>query len=195
MTNKVASLEKELRAVNKKIDDADAYERKDSVILSGPAITPMEDNENTPALVEKLLKDHMDIEITNHDISITHRLGPMKSSAPRKRNIYVKFVRRQLKKQVVQKSKTAGKNSPLHAFESLTPLRRKMLGVLRRMKSNVPTVVKGFTSIDGKVFAYTPPVAGNTRDQKHHIEDWESLASFCRDHVKQALDDFLQENQ
>ena len=103
----------------------------------------------------------------------------------------MKFVRRDVKRQVVSTSKSQGKKSPLHAYESLTPLRRKMVNTLRRMKSKVPAIVKGFSTMDGKVYAYTPPAAGNSRDRRHHIEDWDGLVLFCREFVKDTLDRFL----
>lgn len=196
LTEQCTTLERELKTAKNKIDDADQYERKDSVILTGPAVKPMEDNENTHELVQNLLKDQFDIEINKHDINITHRLGPIKASTPKQRNIYVKFVRRDVKRRVVQKSrelgKEKGKNSPLHANESLTPLRRKIHNTLRQMKKDVPDLVKGCTTLEGKVFVFTPPVPGTARDQRHFISDWDTLQDFCRDFIKQPLDNFLQ---
>ena len=81
----------------------------------------------------------------------------------------------------------------LFANESLTPLRRKMYTALRMMRKKAPEVVKGCTSMDGKIFAFTSPTAPNGCDQKHHIEDWEALQNFCRDFVKWPLDSFLHE--
>ena len=199
LNQRVALLETELKNSRNKLDDADQYERKDSVILSGSAIIPFVESENTHELVQGLLKDHFDTEITDLDISTTHRLGPVKSSTPSKRNIYVKFVRRDVKKKVVQKSKEKskekGKNSPLHANESLTPLRRKIFNALRKMKQDVPDIVKGCTTLDGKIFVFTPPVANNTRDQRHFIPDWDALKEFCRGFVQEPLDTFLLHNR
>ena len=88
---RVESLEKNLSAALNKMDASDQYSRKDSIILSGPALPPFQADENTLDLVQELVKDHLDVELLPHDISITHRLGPIKSSTPNKRNIYVKL--------------------------------------------------------------------------------------------------------
>ena len=182
-------LEDELRSVHKRNDDADQYSRKDSVILSGPALPPFAQEENTAQVVQKLLKDHLNVDLTDVDISTTHRLGPLRNNTPGKRNIYVKLVRRDTKRLIISTCK-GKRNGQLYANESLTPLRKKMFNTLRKMKKDVPSLVKGTSTLDGKVFAYTPPINGNTRDQRHLISDWDALKEFCRLYVKKPLDNF-----
>ena len=195
LNDKVTKLETENKRMHKIMDDADQYERKDSVILSGPAVPDMTSSEDTHQLVQQLLKDHLDVTIVKQDINTTHRLGPVRGAGDNtnKRNIYIKFVRRDIKKEVIQKSKQKSNKSapPLRALESLTPLRRRMLGILSTMKKKAPTLVKGCTTMDGKVFAFTPPAAGMTRDERHFIPDMEALENFCRDFIQQRLEDFL----
>ena len=52
LKEKVASLEKDKQQMRKSMDDADQYERKDSVILSGKAVPDMTPNENTHDLIK-----------------------------------------------------------------------------------------------------------------------------------------------
>ena len=134
-------LETENKQMHRIMDDADQYERKDSVILSGTAVPDMTSSEDTHDLVQRLLKNHLDVDIVKQDINTTHRLGPVRGagSNSNKRNIYIKFVRRDVKKEVIEKSKQ--KKTALRAQESLTPLRRKMLGILSSMKKKAPTLV------------------------------------------------------
>ena len=174
------------------MDEADQYGRKDSVILTGPAVPDMTPHENTHDLVKSLLKDHLSIEIDEKDINTTHRLGPNKrgDANRNKRNIYVKFVRRDVKKKVILTSKQ--KKAPLQAKESLTPTRRRMLGILGSMKRKSPNLVKGCTSLEGKIYAFTPPTPGSGRDERHFISDMDALHQFCRDYIQQPLDQFLQ---
>ena len=183
---------KKLQVAHNRMDATDQYSRKDSVILSGPAVPPMQGEEDTLELVQKLVKDHLNIVVSQQDISTTHRLGPVRASTPSKRNIFVKFARRDVKKELILKSKNRNRNATLFANESLTPLRKKMFNALRSMRKGVPDIVKGSTSMEGKVYAFTPPLAENGRDQRHYIEDWDALKTFCRDYVKKPLDSFLQ---
>ena len=192
LETRVEALEKDLSDAHKKMDATDQYSRKDSLILSGPALPPYKAEENTTELVQKIVEDHLSIKVSPSDISITHRLGPIRASTPNNRNIYVKFARRNMKKEIIMKSKGRNRSANLFVNESLTPLRRKIFNVLRTMKKNVPDIVKGCTSMDGKIFAFTPPATPNGRDRKHYIEDWGALQAFCRDFVKKTLDDFLQ---
>ena len=197
-----ADLKKENCRLNDALDHADQYVRKDSIILSGPALQPPSENEDTYALVQTLLHDHLNIDIEQRDINITHRLGPVKPGSPHK-NIYVKFTRRADKNRTIIASKTLNKapaagNQPhrpkLYANESLTPARRRIFSALRRMKADTPTLVKGCTTRDGRILAFTPPAPGQTRDRRHAITNFTELEDFCRDFVKKPLDNFLQQS-
>ena len=194
-------LKTEVTRLNHALDHADQYERKDSIILSGPALKAPEDDEDTYAAVQKLLQDHFNMEIEQRDINVTHRLGPIKPGS-KLRNIYVKFVRRADKIKVIQASKSLNKapvggsqqsRIKLYANESLTPTRRKIFSALRRMKADAPTLVKGCTTRDGRILAFTPPAPGQTRDRKHAITTLDELKDFCREFVKKPVDSFLQQ--
>ena len=57
LKEEVTSFRTEVKKLKQGIDDADQYERRDSVILSGSALPPMPEGENTYNLVLELLKD------------------------------------------------------------------------------------------------------------------------------------------
>ena len=59
------------------------------------------------------------------------------------------------------------------------------------MKQQHPEIVKGFSTYDGKVFAYTAPVNPDHRDIRHLVNSHETLIAFCREFIKAALDLFL----
>ena len=195
MKNRCDKMEEEIRKLSDGLDASDQYEKKDQIILSGPGIPEIPENpgdEKCEELVKKLLKDHLNVDIELADISTTHRLGPVKRATPRKRNITVKLCRRDLKKQIIIASKSRRTNATVFANESLTPIRRTMFHALRRMHSDETTTIKGCTTLDGKIYAFTPPIARGGRDQKHYIPNMEALHDFCRTYVKKPLDAFLQ---
>ena len=61
------------------------------------------------------------------------------------------------------------------------------------MKADAPTLVKGCTTRDGRILAFTPPAPGQTRDRRQAISNVTELEEFCRVFVKKPLDDFLQQ--
>ena len=191
LKGQIYSLEGEFKKIHRKLDDEDQYQRRDSIVLSGSAVGTMTDTENINLHVKKLLKDHLNIDIESSDISVTHRLGPNRRGVEERRNIYVKFVRRDTKKFVIQSSKTQDRGATLFANESLTPLRRKMFHALRTIKKNVEAV-KGCTTFEGNLYAFTKPLPNQTRDQRHHIPDMEALRGFCSEYVTQPLNTFLE---
>ena len=63
------------------------------------------------------------------------------------------------------------------------------------MKKKFPGIVKGCTSQEGRVYAFTTPPAQASnipvRDRKHLINTHEALVEFCREFVKVPLDTVL----
>ena len=192
LKNQLVLLEKKVVKLEYGLDSQDQYERKDSVILSGPALPDVKERENCHEIVSQLVKNHLNIEVQPKDISVTHRLGHKNQTqaSASKRNIYIKLCRRDLKKEIIIASKKQ-KKPLLFCSESLSPVRRTLFFTLRRLKRDHPEIVKGCTTMEGRVFAFTPPVRGGAKDQRHHITNMEDLRDFCRTYVKIALDDFL----
>ena len=176
------------------LDQADNYERLDTIILSGTSIPIHATGENCNNLVRELVKTKLKIELPLTEINTAHRLGkkPL-SQVPDKRNIIVKLCRRETKRQLIISSRNQPSSSSLlYISESLTPRRSSILYALRRMKRTHPTLVTGCTSIDGNVYAFTNPTSPGTRNVRHLLNDHDSLVKFCREQVKRPLDDFLE---
>ena len=62
------------------------------------------------------------------------------------------------------------------------------------MKRQHPDLVKGVSTQDGKVFAFTrsPTAAESSRDRRHLVNTYEALVEFCREFVKKPIEDFLE---
>ena len=186
----VTQLNTRIRKLEDKLDEADAYQRRETVILSGkdiPAATP---NENCNAVLMKLLQDKLDVNISENDVSTAHRLGRKRENVPDHRSLIVKFCRRDVKHLTIMASKQK-KNPRLYVSESLTPTRMMIFNALKKMKQQHPEIVKGFSTYDGKVFAYTAPVNPDHRDIRHLVNSHETLIAFCREFIKAPLDLFL----
>ena len=187
----VETLKKRVKILENQVDDSDAYERRDTLILSGPSLPPVERGENCVSVVKKLLQDQIRLDVNESEFSVAHRLGARpQNQTSDKRSLIVKFCRRECKRDVIIACKKA-KNSNLFANESLTPKRRAILEALKKMKRSLPEHVKGCTTIDGKVFVYTKSLQTNGRDHRHLVNSHDDLVKFCTDHVKQPLELFL----
>ena len=87
------------------------------------------------------------------------------------------------------------RSTQMYINESLTPTRLSILKTLRQMKREHPDVINGCTSLDGKIFAYTPRQSasnGPQRDMRHLVNTHSALQEFCRVHIKRPLDAFLE---
>ena len=189
----VSSLQKKVQKLETMIDDADAYERRDTVILSGSALPAYSIGENCVELTRGIIKRDLKIELPIHEINTVHRLGkkPL-TQAPDKRPIIIKLCRRDTKSQLIsaaRRTKTPG----FFINESLTVPRRKILYALRQIKRSHPNLVTGCNSYEGKIFAYTK-TTGN-RDERHLVNTYQNLVKFCDEHIKMPIQTFLTEWQ
>ena len=192
LKEEVSSLKSSISSIQCEIDNADAYERRDTVIVAGSCVPEVVRGENCSDLALNIFKEELRIELRNSDISTAHRLGPKPSNqTPDKRKLIVKFCRRDAKRQVILASKTL-RSRRIFVNDSLTPTRKKIYDTLRSIKRSHPDLVKGVTTIEGRVFAFTKNSdLPNARDTKHLVSTMEALKTFCRDFVKQPLDIFL----
>ena len=91
----------------------------------------------------------------------------------------------------------------LFANESLTPNRTYILQTLLKIKRGNDTI-KGVTSEDGKVFAFTAHPDGTNqssdengrrKDRRHAINTKEELQTFCDSFLRRNLEDLLESRQ
>ena len=201
---KIVILEGEVKVLKDKVkkiegyaDDSDAYIRRETVILAGPAIPASNPHENCAELVRNIVKNELKYNLSPNDISTVHRLGPKPTSqAPDKRSIIVKFCRRDTKRDLMIASKNQTKPVSLYVNESLTPPRRTIFNTLRQIKRLHPELVCGVSSFEGRVFAYTKSPnssasATPTRDRRHLVNNYDMLVDFCREFVHQPISTFL----
>ena len=200
LTNEVRSLKKKVSRLEDHLDEEDAYVRRETILFSGSSIPEVSNGEICSNVIRQIVKEKLKITLKDGDISTAHRLGKKPTSqVPDKRSIIVKLCRRDTKQEIfaAKRAMTPGNSSStLFINESLTARRRTILYALRQMKRAHPSIILGCSSYDGRVYAYTkPPVQASqsspSRNVRHLINNHESLTEFCREHIKQPLDTFL----
>ena len=186
----VASLTSLMKKLEYNVDESDAYNRRETVVVSGDAVHVSSPNENCSELLSKLFSEELNINISKSDISTAHRLGRKRENVPDKRSIIVKFCRRDTKSQAILVSRQR-RNSKVFVNESLTPSRRVIFNALRKMKREHQDLVKGCSTYDGNIYANTKSTNHLQRDQRHLVNTRETLTEFCRNFVKKPLELFL----
>ena len=76
LQDRVDSLESKVTKLEEQLDDVEQYERRDTIIISGPALPSEQTMENPSSLVVNAIKDNLKININLGGINIAHRLGP-----------------------------------------------------------------------------------------------------------------------
>lgn len=175
----VTDLRRDVVRLEERIDDGDAYERRDTVVLSGDALPPVTSGEICSNLARELFQSKLSVAIASSDISVAHRIGgrPV-TQGPDRRSIVVKLCRRDLKRDLLQASRSK-KPTNFYVNESLTPRRNAFLQTLRIARRKFPDKISGTGSIDGKVFVWIKPPDQVSRDSRLLINSFTRLDDFC----------------
>lgn len=151
----VDNLRERITQLENDVDDAAAYERRDTLIFSGdiPAVTP---GENTNEVVREVLRNKLKLNLQDSDLSSCHRLGRRSTrQGPDRRNIIVKLCRRDIKADILAACRANKPN--FYVNESVTPKRGKILFALRRAKKAFPSKIAYVRSNEGNVVVGLQP--------------------------------------
>ena len=194
LSDTVNKLKLQIGKLEEKIDDQEAYERRDTVVISGDSIPIGQVDENCMNITCKLVKDELNLVIATNDISTAHRLGPKPAPQSRdKRKIIVKFCRRDCKTAVISAARRI-KSNRIYVNESLTPQRQSIAYALRKAKASCPDIVSGSTTLDGSVYVWVKPAnpgAPGARDSRMKIDSYAKLEDFCTKTLGRPLSNFL----
>lgn len=122
----IEQMDKDVKDLQAKVDDLEThidrveqYERRDTIILSGPSLPPETPSENSASVVVSTIKDQLKLIIKEEDLSVAHRLGSAQQG--RERPIIIKLVNRSLKQDIM--GACIQLKPSLYVNESLTPKR------------------------------------------------------------------------
>ena len=138
------------------------------MIISGKTVPPVNKDEDCKSLARELIRKNLNYVVSPTDISTVHRLGEKKASqGPDRRDIIVKFCRRDSKSDLVAASRRA-KAKDFFINESLTPLRQTIAFILRKAKKEFPEKISGSSTLDGKNYVWIPPPIRALQGQRLH---------------------------
>lgn len=169
LQEKVGTLENKVTVLESQLDDIDQYERRDTIIISGPALPNEQSMENPTDLIVNTIKDNLKININHADINIAHRLGQKKQNYDRP--VIVKLSNRSKKSEIMDACVTVKPN--LYVNESLTPKRRSIFAKIWAVRKIHRETFQQCYTRDGKII-----VKLKISNQKHTITSEESLNAF-----------------
>lgn len=182
LTSEVNNLKDHVNDLEQKVDSVDQYERRDTVILSGPSLPEHTNSEHTTSVVVNTIRDYLKINIKETDISIAHRLGPQKQQ--KNKPIIVKFMNRTLKYDLTQACIQL--KPQLYINESLTPKRRNLLNTILNIRRQHKAKFQQCYTKDGTII-----IKLRNSTTKHSIVDDKSLMSFLEKYP-QMMDTYQQ---
>ena len=196
LRGRVTQLERRIEKLEDAVDDGEALGMKNHIILSGEKVPPFSQNEETSSVVRNVLRTFAKFELPEDQILSANRIGAKPTSQrPDTRNIRVVLRDNGMKHSLLSSCKSA--RPQIYMSEFLTPRRSTIMYVLRKIKKAHPSIMKGYSSYDGKVYAYTPrpttgaAAASSARDLRTLVNSHRSLLRFCDEIIEVPLSTFL----
>ena len=189
LEGEVRSLKKNLLKLEERVEDNDSYERRDTLVFSGPAVPPATATEKCSETVVEILRRKLDLNISKEEISVAHRHGKEKKS------IIVKLCHRSNKSDIVSSAKTV-RPPNLYISECLTPQRETIAYVLRRAKREFPAIIASSTTMEGKNFVWVKPpnpTAPGAKNVKLNVSTYTRLQDFCLRTLEKPVTHFVKE--
>lgn len=187
LEQEMVNMKKKIMLLEERIEDSEAYERRDTIIVSGNEIPAAVDGENSANIVRETIKDKIGVVIKPTDISIAHRIGKKPNNqVADKRNIIVKLCRRELKHDLLGACRRV-RPPNLYINESLTPTRNTIMYGLRQAKKKFPDKIAGAGSSEGKVYVWLkPPVSSAplARNTKMWVNTRTRFDDLCKNILK-----------
>ena len=181
--------------LEEKSEDIEAYEGRDTVVLSGQVLPTATSDENCIQIATQLVKDQLKMNLSPHEISVAHRIGSKPPGAfVDKRSIIVKLCRRDTKRELLSNQRRV-KPAGFFINENLTPMRNTIMYALRKMRHFPDSRVKGCSSHDGKVYAWvkTSPNAGpSVKDTRIPVNSREKLEEISESFTDKPLSHFVE---
>ena len=195
LKSEVDTLKKKVSKLEEKAEDSEAYERRDTVVLSGQVLPTATRDENCIHLASQLIKDQLNMNLSPHEISVAHRIGRKPTGASEdRRSIIMKLCRRDTKHELLSNQRRVKPNG-FFINENLTPMRNTILFALRKMRRFPDSRVKGCSSHEGKVYVWvkTSPNAGpSVRDTKIPVNSRGKLEEISENFTGKPLSHFVE---
>lgn len=169
LSGEIVGLKEKVQELETSIDGVDQYERRDTIIVSGPSLSDETPHENPSTVITNAFKDHLKLNISVWDINIAHRIGPANSQ--RKRPIIVKLCNRTLKHDLV--GACIQMKPPLYINVSLTPKRLLLFKQVLNIRRSHRNKLQQCHTKDGKII-----VRLRNSTIKHEIINQQTLITF-----------------
>lgn len=193
LVKEVEMLRGRVGKLEERVEDAEAYERRDTLVMSGKSVPPVVAGENCVSLVCNMMKNTINLNVLPSDISTAHRVGTRPNNQQvDNRSIIIKLCRRDIKRDILNACRQF--KPDFFVNESLTPTRNSIMYVLRNAKKKPNSKVVGCSSDNGRVFAWVRPSDGDREMKKNAripVNTYSQLVAFCRDTLNEPLSNYI----
>ena len=193
LSSSVEKLKKRVVLLEEAVDDNQAYEKRDTLVLSGD-IPEVRADEDCNVLVRTLLTERTGVTISEADISVAHRIGKKRDQGPDKRSVLFKLCRRDAKGKIMAACKEKKPNK-FFVNESLTPTRNTIMYVLRQAKKKHPNIFGNCRSQEGSVCVWLPTIGfeghGNRQYRKSTVNSRRTLDELLSKLISETSGSFV----
>ena len=177
----VTSMQEKIRSLEIQIDSNSAYDRRDTLVLSGD-IPESRPDENCKEIVRDVIKNQARLIIHENDISTAHRLGRKPENSNRdKRSIIFKLCRHDTKREIMSACKV--QKPSFYINEHLTPTRGTIMFALRKARQMDPTKIGAARSHEGNISVFIPSEEEGRNGRRMACNTRSALDEILQDHL------------
>lgn len=151
------------------LDEVEQYERRDTLIISGPSLPQDTPEEDAVKVILNTMKENVRINVKENDVSVAHRLGNKQQN--RNSPMIVKFVNRSMKYDLV--GACIRLKPDLYLNESLTPKRLALFKTMLMIRKEHREKFQQCHTKDGKII-----VKLKNSTVRHTIADKRTIIAF-----------------
>ncbi|KAK4297862.1 hypothetical protein Pmani_029746 [Petrolisthes manimaculis] len=170
LKTEVITFENRVSQLENQIDDVNQYERRDTLIISGPSFPQETNSESAADVVVDTIREKIKINISHNDINVAHRFGS-KTKQNKNKPMIVKLHNCPKKEEIMSACITMRPN--LYINESLTLKRLSIFKTIWNIRKLHREQFQQCYTRDGKIY-----VKLKCSNLKHMITNYESLRTF-----------------
>ena len=178
-----AALRSDIQRLEGRLEDVEAYQRRNDVIVSGDVVTNIQPGVDIRQGILQELRNTLRIDLSSDNIVSAHRIGnkpPVQH--PDKRKVLIKLSNYSIKSDLLRSCRNYKPNC-MYINDNLTPFKSNLLYSLRVAKKKFPNRIAGCGSYDGKVYVWIKPLNPSGRNQKLHVNSSSVFEKLCKDEL------------
>lgn len=179
LQSEVSALRKGMSSLRERLDDVEADQRRDTIVLSGDGLPPATVGEDSTGVACDTIRSKVNFNLKRDHVISAHRIGKKSPvQGPDRRKLLVKLSHHEDMQELMSACRTV-KPAGFYVSDNLTQSRSEILYALRRAKFRFRSKVSACGSLNGRVYVWIKHENPSMRNSKVFINSKQMLEDWC----------------